>query len=74
MISVHDMTELLYICDAYNELNRALFGNERALGLHEENFASLSRICGLIERTADGERKDIEVVSTKAYGTEVISK
>lgn len=52
MISVQDMAELLYIHDAYDELNQALFGTSMVLGFQEGNWGSLSRIHNLIERNA----------------------
>lgn len=80
MISVQDMTELLYIHDAYDELNRALFGNEIMLGLQEGNFGSLSRVHNLIERNAaeklkKNDGKDIwEIAENKSISPEERAK
>ncbi|MBD5540069.1 MAG: hypothetical protein HDR00_02575 [Lachnospiraceae bacterium] len=59
MISVEDMTELIYIHDAYEEICRVLLGDKLALSFYEGNLGALSRILRLIERNAIEElRKD----------------
>lgn len=59
MISVENMTELIYIHDAYEEICRALLGDKLVLGFYEGNLGALSRILRLIERNAIEElRKD----------------
>lgn len=57
MISIEDMTDLIYLQDAYDELSYALFGEKMALGLHDGNFGALSRIFQLIQRNAIEELK-----------------
>lgn len=57
MISVQDMTDLLYIHDAYDNLNINLFGVELVIGYHEGNLGALNRIHTLIERNAAEELK-----------------
>lgn len=52
MMNVQDMTELLYMHDAYNELNRVLFGYELLLSYDDGSIGALSRIDNLIERNA----------------------
>lgn len=51
------MTELLYIHDAYDNLNTALLGVELVVGYHEGNLGALSRIHNVIERNAAEELK-----------------
>jgi hypothetical protein len=50
LMSEQDMTDLVYICDAYDAINTALFGEKLTLGFHEGNFGALSRIFDLIQR------------------------
>lgn len=57
MIDEQDMTDLIYIYDAYNVINKALFGSEMALGFNEGNFGTLSRVSRVIERNAAEELK-----------------
>lgn len=56
-MSIQDMADLLYIYDAYRELNNVMFGSEIILGLHEGNFGTFTRIYNLIERNAAEELK-----------------
>ncbi len=59
MISVEDMTELIYIHDAYEKICRVLLGDQLVLGFYEGNLGALSRILRLIERnTVEELRKD----------------
>ncbi|MCI8338302.1 MAG: hypothetical protein HFH62_06400 [Lachnospiraceae bacterium] len=57
MISLQDMTELLYINDAYYKINTAIFGEEIAISFHEGSLGALSRIHNLIERNASDKFK-----------------
>lgn len=57
MISVRDMTELLYIHDACDSLNTALLGVEMVVGFHQGILGALSRIHDVIERNAAEELK-----------------
>lgn len=57
MIDERDMTDLIYIHDAYNVINEALFGSEMALGFNEGNFGILSRVYRVIERNVAEELK-----------------
>ncbi len=57
MISVQDMTDLLYMNDAYDQINRALFGNDMFLGYKEGNFGMLSKVHDLIKRNCATELK-----------------
>ncbi len=50
MISVKDMTDLVYVYDAYIAINKALFGDAMFLSFHEGNFGKISRICNVIQR------------------------
>ncbi len=43
MISVQDMTELLYINDAYYKINTAIFGEEIAISFHEGSLGAEER-------------------------------
>lgn len=52
-----DMTDLIYIHDAYNVINEALFGGEVAFGFNEGSFGALSRVYRVIERNAAEELK-----------------
>ena len=59
MISRQDMTDLVYVYDAYIMINKALFGDTVLLGFYEGNFGAISRIFNVIERNvADGLKKD----------------
>ena len=59
MISRQDMTDLVYVYDAYITINKALFGDTVLLGFYEGNFGAISRIFNVIERNvADGLKKD----------------
>lgn len=64
MMSIEDMTELIYIQDAYDELCCALFGEKVAMGFHEGNLGALSRVFQLIYRNTIEElkREDCEDV------------
>lgn len=57
MLSVMDMTELIYIHDAYDTLNTALLGTELIVGFHEGILGALSRIHAVIERNTTEELK-----------------
>ena len=57
MISVQDMTDLLYIHDAYDNLNTSLLGVELVVDYHEGNLGALSRIHTVIQRNAAEELK-----------------
>lgn len=57
MTSVQDMTELLYINDAYYRLNATLLGEETAISFREGNLGALSRVHNIIERNAIDEFK-----------------
>lgn len=57
MISLKDMTDLVYVYDAYITINRALFGEAVFLGFHEGNFGAISRIFNVIERNVIEELK-----------------
>ncbi len=76
MISVEDMTELLYIHDAYEELIRVLLGDKLVLSFYEGNLGALSRIVRLIERNAIKELKkdDCEELWKIANNTSVAPK
>lgn len=59
MISVKDMTDLVYVYDAYIAINKVLFGDAMLLGFHEGNFGTISRIFNVMERNvADELKKD----------------
>ena len=59
MISVKDMTDLVYVYDAYIAINKALFGDAMFLSFHEGNFGKISRICNVIQRNvAEKLKKD----------------
>ena len=49
MVSVKDMTDLVYVYDAYITINKALFGDAVLLGFYEGNFGAISRIFNVIE-------------------------
>lgn len=57
MLSVKDMTDLLYIHDACDKLNETMLGTETSVGLHEGILGSLSRIHSVIERNVREELK-----------------
>lgn len=57
MVSVKDMTDMIYIHDAYDSLHTALFGEEMMLGFNDGNMGAMSRIHDLIERNAAEELK-----------------
>ncbi len=57
MISIKDMTDLVYVYDAYITINKALFGEAVFLGFHEGNFGAISRIFNVIERNVTEELK-----------------
>lgn len=57
MISVRDMTDLIYIHDACDSLNTALLGVELMVGFHEGILGALSRIHNVIERNVAEELK-----------------
>lgn len=57
MISLKDMTDLVYVYDAYITINKALFGEAVFLGFHEGNFGAISRIFNVIERNVIEELK-----------------
>lgn len=46
--SVEDMTELIYIHDAYKALNKSVLGEEMILGFHEGILGTLGRIYKVI--------------------------
>lgn len=54
---MQDMADMLYIHDAYDNLNIALFGIEMVVGFHEGNMGAMSRIHNLIERNVAEELK-----------------
>ena len=59
MISVKDMTDLVYVYDAYITINKVLFGDAMLLGFHEGSFGKISRICNVIQRNvAEKLKKD----------------
>ena len=59
MKDVRDMTDLVYVYDAYMAINKALFGDAMLLGFHEGNFGTISRICNVIQRNvAEKLKKD----------------
>lgn len=47
-LSVEDMTQLIYILDAYKSLNKSLLGEETTLGFHEGILGTLGRIYKII--------------------------
>lgn len=57
MISIKDMTDLVYVYDAYITINKALFGETVFLGFNEGNFGAISRIFNVIERNVTEELK-----------------
>ena len=57
MISIRDMTDLIYIYDACDSLNTTLLGVELMVGFHEGVLGALSRIHTVIERNAAEELK-----------------
>ena len=57
MLSVKDMTDLLYIHDACDKLNTTMLGKETFLGYHQGILGALSRVHGVIERNAREELK-----------------
>lgn len=57
MLSVKDMTDLLYIHAACDKLNITLLGTEQMVGYHGGVLGALSRIHGIIERNALEELK-----------------
>lgn len=57
MISVKDMTDLIYIHDACDSLNTTLLGVELMVGFHEGVLGALSRIHTVIERNVAEELK-----------------
>ncbi len=52
MLDVRDMTELIYIHDACDTLNKTLLGNELLVGFGEGLLGAFSRIHAVIERNA----------------------
>lgn len=57
MLSVRDMTELIYIHEACDALNTTLLGADTAVCFHEGHLGALSRIHVVIERNAKEELK-----------------
>ena len=57
MLNKKDMTDLVYIHDAYNNLNTALLGTGLSVNFDEGILGSLSRVDCVIERNADEELK-----------------
>ena len=57
MISLKDMTDLVYVYDAYITINKTLFGDTVLLGFNEGNFGATSRIFNVIERNVIEELK-----------------
>lgn len=72
-MSEQDMTDLVYICDAYDAINTALFGDKLILGFHEGNFGALSRAFDLIKRNVPENLKadDCEIMYTILRDTSI---
>ncbi len=66
MISVKDMTDLVYVYDAYTTINKALFGEEVFLGFDEGNWGAMSRVFNVIERNVVDELKKDDFNEAKA--------
>ena len=56
-MSIKDMTDLVYVYDAYVAINKALFGGAVFLAFYEGNFGAISRIFNVIERNVIEELK-----------------
>lgn len=54
-----DMTELIYIHDAYKALNIALFGAEMALRFNEGYIGTLGRIYQVIDNNVSENMKSV---------------
>lgn len=52
MLDVRDMTELIYVHDAYNILNTTLLGKGMVVGFHEGVLGAFSRVHAVIQRNA----------------------
>lgn len=52
MLDVKDMTELIYIHDAYSILNTTLLGKGMVLGFQEGALGAFSRVDTVIQRNA----------------------
>lgn len=57
MVSVEDMADMIYIHEAFDNLNTSLFGVEMVVGFDEGNLGAMSRIHDLIERNVAEELK-----------------
>lgn len=57
-MSIEDMTHLIYIMDAYRELNIAFCGEEMMLGFEEGCIGSLSRIYKVIAHNVCNEMRE----------------
>lgn len=66
MLSIKDMTDMVYAYDAYIAINKALFGEEFYLGFYEGNWGALGRIFNVIERNVVDELKKDDFKEAKA--------
>lgn len=57
-IGLEDMTELIYILDAYRDLNISLFGTEMVLQFNKGNLGALSRIYAVIQHNISADLPD----------------
>lgn len=56
-MDIQDMSDLIYVRDAYKEMNKSLHGEEMVLGFHEGYLGALGRVFRVIERNISGKWK-----------------
>lgn len=63
-MSIKDMTDMIYVYDAYVSINKVLFGGAVFLAFYEGNFGAISRIFNVIERNVIEELKQDDYKAT----------
>ena len=66
MISLRDMTDMIYVYDAYCAINRALFGEAVFFGFSDGNWGTMTRMFNVIERNVADELKKDNFKEAKA--------
>lgn len=57
-MDIRDMSDLIYVRDAYKAMNKTLHGEEMVLGFHEGYLGALGRVFRVIERNISGKWKN----------------